>query len=91
MYSNSIIDNPVVRVPDALAASEPEMFMDNKRANNMMSAIKRGIVEECCRPTVKCWFEKFEDILNSWAEFKIKYCEIFGNKEDTARKAENIL
>ncbi|UYV77178.1 hypothetical protein LAZ67_14003528 [Cordylochernes scorpioides] len=31
MYSNSIIDNPVVRVPDALAASEPEMFMDNKR------------------------------------------------------------
>ncbi|UYV71503.1 hypothetical protein LAZ67_8003522 [Cordylochernes scorpioides] len=107
---------------DALAASEPEMFMDNKRANNMMSAIKRGIVEECCRDgcsynhirrvarynkwddsmclanvifyltgTVKCWFEKFEDILNSWAEFKIKYCEIFGNKEDTARKAENIL
>ncbi|UYV84739.1 hypothetical protein LAZ67_X003271 [Cordylochernes scorpioides] len=30
-------------------------------------------------------------ILNSWEEFKIKFCEIFGNKEDTARKAENIL
>ncbi|UYV72384.1 hypothetical protein LAZ67_9002893, partial [Cordylochernes scorpioides] len=41
--------------------------------------------------TAKCWFENFEEILNSWEEFKIKFCEIFGNKEDTARKAENIL
>ncbi|UYV61424.1 ACE [Cordylochernes scorpioides] len=40
--------------------------------------------------TAKCWFENFEEILNSWEEFKIKFCEIFGNKE-TARKAENIL
>ncbi|UYV74252.1 hypothetical protein LAZ67_11002617 [Cordylochernes scorpioides] len=41
--------------------------------------------------TAKCWFENFEEILNSWEEFKIKFCEIFGNKKDTARKAENIL
>ncbi|UYV64136.1 hypothetical protein LAZ67_2006673 [Cordylochernes scorpioides] len=41
--------------------------------------------------TAKCWFENFEEILNSWEEFKIKFCEIFGNKEDAARKAENIL
>ncbi|UYV77696.1 K02A2.6-like, partial [Cordylochernes scorpioides] len=41
--------------------------------------------------TAKSWFENFEEILNSWEEFKIKFCEIFGNKEDTARKAENIL
>ncbi|UYV82458.1 hypothetical protein LAZ67_21002272 [Cordylochernes scorpioides] len=41
--------------------------------------------------TAKCWFENFEKILNSWEEFKIKFCEIFGNKEDTARKADNIL
>ncbi|UYV69423.1 hypothetical protein LAZ67_6003537 [Cordylochernes scorpioides] len=41
--------------------------------------------------TAKCWFENFEEILNSWEEFKIKFCEIFGNKEDTARKAENII
>ncbi|UYV66779.1 hypothetical protein LAZ67_4002838, partial [Cordylochernes scorpioides] len=41
--------------------------------------------------TAKCWFENFEEILNSWEEFKIKFCEIFENKEDTARKAENIL
>ncbi|UYV72153.1 hypothetical protein LAZ67_9001970 [Cordylochernes scorpioides] len=41
--------------------------------------------------TAKCWFESYEEILNSWEEFKIKFCEIFGNKEDTARKAENIL
>ncbi|UYV73003.1 hypothetical protein LAZ67_10001459 [Cordylochernes scorpioides] len=41
--------------------------------------------------TEKCWFKNFEEILNSWKEFKIKFCEIFGNKEDTAWKAENIL
>ncbi|UYV63068.1 K02A2.6-like, partial [Cordylochernes scorpioides] len=40
--------------------------------------------------TAKCWFENLEEILNLWEEFKIKFCEIFGNKE-TARKAENIL
>ncbi|UYV84943.1 K02A2.6-like [Cordylochernes scorpioides] len=40
--------------------------------------------------TAKCWLENFEEILNSWEEFKINFCEIFGNK-DTARKAENIL
>ncbi|UYV65985.1 hypothetical protein LAZ67_3006066 [Cordylochernes scorpioides] len=34
--------------------------------------------------TAKCWFENFEEILNSWEEFKIKFCEIFGNKKDTA-------
>ncbi|UYV76666.1 hypothetical protein LAZ67_14001640 [Cordylochernes scorpioides] len=27
----------------------------------------------------------------SWEEFKIKFCEIFGNKEDTAIKADSIL
>ncbi|UYV67971.1 hypothetical protein LAZ67_5002670 [Cordylochernes scorpioides] len=31
------------------------------------------------------------EIFNSWEEFEKKFCEIFGNKEDTARKAENIL
>ncbi|UYV74048.1 hypothetical protein LAZ67_11001970 [Cordylochernes scorpioides] len=41
--------------------------------------------------TAKCWFKNFEEILNSWEEFNIKVCEIFGNKEDTARKAEKIL
>ncbi|UYV79118.1 hypothetical protein LAZ67_17001161 [Cordylochernes scorpioides] len=41
--------------------------------------------------TAKCWFGNFEEILNSWEKFKIKFCKIFGNKEDTARRAENIL
>ncbi|UYV84342.1 K02A2.6-like, partial [Cordylochernes scorpioides] len=41
--------------------------------------------------TVKCCFENFEEILDSREEFKTKFCEIFGNKKDTARKAENIL
>ncbi|UYV80814.1 hypothetical protein LAZ67_19001858 [Cordylochernes scorpioides] len=41
--------------------------------------------------TAKYWFVNFKEILNSWEEFKIKFCEIFENKKDTARKAENII
>ncbi|UYV70058.1 hypothetical protein LAZ67_7001647 [Cordylochernes scorpioides] len=41
--------------------------------------------------TAKCWFDNIKDDLTSWAIFKEKIYEMFGDKEDYSRKIESAL
>ncbi|UYV72084.1 hypothetical protein LAZ67_9001766 [Cordylochernes scorpioides] len=41
--------------------------------------------------TAKYWFDNIEDDLTSWAIFKEKFSEMFGDKEDYSRKIESAL
>ncbi|UYV63051.1 hypothetical protein LAZ67_2002979 [Cordylochernes scorpioides] len=41
--------------------------------------------------TAAQWFDNNKDIINSWTQFKIDLCEVFGQKEELTRRAEMTL